>query len=248
MKEVFVLGVKILPVNLEKAFREVIEQVMIKAGGFFCLVNIHVVMEFQKDPKLLNMINRSTANFPDGKGLVMGLYLLGSKVDFKVRGTDLMLKLCGHASQKGLAIFLYGNTEKTLNKLRTRLCDAFHGIKIAGSISPPFRSLTKKEDDTIVREINDADPDILFVSLGAPKQERWMAEHNERIKAVQLGVGAAFDFIAGEIREAPLWMQKAPLEWLHRMAQQPGKTTARMMKVPGFFYKILWQCKTRANR
>ena len=117
----------------------------------------------------------------------------------------------------------------------------YPGINIVGSISPPFRELTEEEDARFVKEINDADPDILFVSLGAPKQERWMAAHKGRIKAVQLGVGAAFDFMIGEIKQAPVWMQKMPLEWLHRMPQQPKKTFIRMLVVPKFFFLVFLQ-------
>jgi len=107
-------------------------------------------------------------------------------------------------------ISLFGKTEKNLDTLKKRLYELFLGIDIMGDVSPPFRELTEEEDTGFVKEINDADPDILFVSLGAPKQEKWMAGHKGRIKAVQIGVGAAFDFIIGEIRQAPVWMQKAP--------------------------------------
>lgn len=234
-------GIRILPVGIEEALREVVRCIARKNGDFFCLCNIHLVMECHKDPALRNIINRSAANFPDGMGLVMGLGMLGCRVDFKVRGTDLMLKLCSYTTENNLKIFLYGNTEENLVVLKMKLTELFPGINITGSISPPFRELNEEEDSKVVKEINDADPDILFVSLGAPKQEKWMADHKGRIKAVQLGVGAAFDFIAGTIKQAPLWMQKAPLEWLHRMPQQPRKTASRMLLVPGFFFLTFLQ-------
>jgi len=199
------------------------------------------VMESYKDYSFRDIINQSAGNFPDGKGLVMGLGMLGHHFDFKVRGTDLMLKLCSYAAENGLKIFLYGNTEKNLGALKIRLNELFPGISIVGAISPPFRELTEEEDVRFVKKINDADPDILFVSLGAPKQERWMAAHKGRIKAVQLGVGAAFDFIAGNIKQAPVWMQRLPLEWMHRMPQQPKKTFMRMLLVPKFFFLTLLQ-------
>jgi len=241
VKPATLLQVRFFPVGLEKAFQEVIKHIPKKQGDFFCLANIHLVMECHKDPVLRNIINQSAANFPDGMGLVMGLKMLGCKFDFKVRGTDLMLKLCSYASNNNLKIFLYGNTEENLDVLKKRLDELFPGINIVGAISPPFRELTEEEDVRFVKKINDADPDILFVSLGAPKQERWMAAHKGRIKAVQLGVGAAFDFIIGEIKQAPVWMQKLPLEWLHRMPQQPGKTFVRMLVVPKFFFLTLLQ-------
>ena len=234
-------GIRILPIGIEEALREVILYIPRKNGDFFCFANIHLVMECHKDPKLRNMINQSAANFPDGMGLVMGLRMLGCKFEFKVRGTDLMLKLCSYASKNNLKIFFYGNSEENLTALKERLSALFPNINIAGAISPPFRSLTDDEDSAVVNRINDTDPDILFVSLGAPKQEKWMAEHRGRVKAIQIGVGAAFEFIIGGIRQAPLWMQKAPLEWLYRLPQQPKKTFIRMLMVPGFFYLTFLQ-------
>ena len=143
-------------------------------------------------------------------------------------------ELSALVNQKVIPSRIAEKLEKKLNKL-------FPGINIVGAISPPFRELTVEEDDEFIKEINDADPDILFVSLGAPKQEKWMAAHKGRIKPVQLGVGAAFDFIIGEIKQAPVWMQSMPLEWLHRMPQQPKKTFIRMLVVPKFFFLVFLQ-------
>lgn len=241
IKPLTLLGLNFFPAELDKAFQEVIRHIPKKNGDFFCLCNIHLVMECQKDPELQKMVNQSAANFPDGMGLVMGLRMLGCKFRFKVRGTDLMLKLCSYASNNNLKIFFYGNSEENLAALKERLTALFPNINIAGAISPPFRSLTDDEDSAVVNRINDTDPDILFVSLGAPKQEKWMAEHRGRVKAIQLGVGAAFEFIMGGIRQAPLWMQEAPLEWLHRLPQQPKKTITRMLLVPNFFFRTLIQ-------
>jgi exopolysaccharide biosynthesis WecB/TagA/CpsF family protein len=198
-------------------------------------------MECYKDPVLRSLVNQSTAIFPDGLGVVIGLKLFGCHFKFKVRGADLMLKLCSYASTNHLKIFLYGSTERNLTTLQKRLKELFPQINIVGTISPPFRRLTEDEDSAFVSKINQADPDILFVALGAPKQERWMAEHRGRIKAVQLGVGAAFDFITGNLKEAPLWMQKTPLEWLHRLPQQPQKTIWRMRLLPPFALLSLFQ-------
>ncbi|MFX0195825.1 MAG: WecB/TagA/CpsF family glycosyltransferase [Candidatus Hodarchaeota archaeon] len=234
IRPVNLLGVNFLPVGIDVAFREVIKNIPNRNGDFFCLGNIHLVMECRKATTLQNMVNQSAANFPDGLGVVIALKLLGCHFDFKVRGTDLMLKLCSYASQNNLRIFLYGNTEENLIRLKKRLKVLFPDINIVGTISPPFRRLTEDENSALVSKINDTDPDLLFVSLGATKQERWMAEHRGRIKAIQLGVGAAFDFISGALKEAPLWMQKTPLEWLHRLPQQPKKTIWRMRLLPPF--------------
>lgn len=234
IKPVNLLGLNFLPVGIEDAFQEIIKHLPEKNGDFFCLGNIHLVMESRKDPALQNMVNQSVANFPDGLGVVIALRLLGCHFDFKVRGTDLMLKLASYASQNNLRIFFNGSTEENLLRLKERLKVLFPNINIVGTISPPFRRLTEDEDSAIVSKINDTDPDLLFVSLGATKQEKWMAKHRERIRAIQVGVGAAFDFISGNLKEAPLWMQKTPLEWLHRLPQQPRRTIWRMRLLPPF--------------
>lgn len=234
-------GVKFLPVGIEEALQEVIRCIPEKNGDYFCFSNIHVVMESHRNPELKSILNNATANFPDGMGVALALKFLGNTFKGRVRGADFMLKLCLHASKNNLKIFFYGNSEETLSALKEKLLRLFPGINIAGSISPPFRELTKDEDQAFVEKINAAVPDILFISLGAPKQEKWMSEHKGRIKAVQLGVGAAFSFITGKVKPAPKWMQKTALEWLYRLPQEPKKTIYRMSLVPGFILRILLQ-------
>ncbi len=240
-KPVALQGIKFLPVNIEDALREVVRYIPKRNGDYFCFANIHVVMESHKDPELKTILNSSAGNFPDGMGVAWTLKFMGNKFEDRVRGTDFMLRACSFAAEKNLKIFLYGNTEETLKALTDKLQRLFPGVNIAGTMSPPFRSLTEEEDKRFVREINRADPDILFVSLGAPKQEKWMAEHKGKIKAVQLGVGAAFSFITGKVVQSPKWMQKTGLEWLYRMPQEPGKTIYRMSMVPGFLWRTLIQ-------
>ncbi|MBM4146884.1 MAG: WecB/TagA/CpsF family glycosyltransferase [Nitrospira sp.] len=234
-------GVRIFPVDLDQAVEVVAGSIPQKNGDYFCFSNIHVVMESHRNPELKSILNNATANFPDGMGVALALKFLGNTFEGRVRGADFMLKLCSHASKNNLKIFFYGNSEETLSVLKEKLLGLFPGIKIAGSISPPFRELTKDEDQAFVEKINAAGPDMLFISLGAPKQERWMSEHKGRIKAVQLGVGAAFSFITGKVKPAPKWMQKTALEWLYRLPQEPKKTIYRMSLVPGFIFRILLQ-------
>lgn len=233
--------IKFYAVGLDDAVDLVIQQVTKKNGNYFCLANIHLVMEAHKDPELKKILNESVGNFPDGMGVAWALKNLGHKFDGRVRGTDLMLRLCDYASKNNLKIYLYGNTEETLISLKDILIRKYPGLGVAGYFSPPFRDLTNEEDEQVIEKINNAQPDILFVSLGAPKQEKWMAMHKGKIKAVQLGVGAAFDFITGNVKQAPLWMQKCGLEWLFRLPQQPRKTIYRMSLLPEFILKTLIQ-------
>lgn len=212
-----------------------------KGGDYFCFSNIHLAMEGIKNRDIRTTLNAAAANFPDGMGVAWALKILGHRFKDRVRGADLMLKLCEYASDNGLKVFFYGNTEETLEALKHKLTVMFPTLQISGMISPPFRILTHEEDEAYVKQINDSDADILFVSLGAPKQEKWMAEHKGRIRAIQLGVGAAFSFLTGKVRQAPKWMQKAGLEWLFRLPQQPGKTISRMTLVPEFLLRTLIQ-------
>jgi N-acetylglucosaminyldiphosphoundecaprenol N-acetyl-beta-D-mannosaminyltransferase len=237
-------GVKLLPVGIEDALQELKKYIPRKKGDFFCFANVHLIMECHND-SILKVLNQSAANFPDGMAVAWALKLLGSRFTGRVRGTDCMLQLCSYASENNLRVFLYGNTEQVLVALKQKLHTLFPAIKIAGVISPPFRELTDEEDQAMADSINKAAPDILFVSLGAPKQEKWMAEHKRKIKAIQLGVGAAFDFITGNVKQAPIWMQRVGLEWLYRMPQQPKKTIARMSLLPGFCFKTFLQLITK---
>ena len=234
-------GVKLLPVNLDEAIEVVARSIPERNGDYFCFVNIHVVMEGIKNPGIKRILNDAAANFPDGMGVAKALKMLGNRFDGRVRGADFMLKLCEYASENNLKVFFYGNTEETLTLLSEKLKSLYPELNIAGSASPPFRTLTKEEDDAYVKQINDSSTDILFVSLGAPKQEKWMAEHKGKIRAVQLGVGAAFSFLTGRVKQAPLSMQKTYLEWLYRLPQEPRKTIYRMLLVPEFLCRLLVQ-------
>lgn len=239
MSNIELFNLKICPVGLEQALKIVINHINRKEGDYFCLANIHLVMEAKKDQGLRKVLMESAATFPDGMGLAAALKFLGHKFNGRVRGADLMLKLCDFSARNGLKIFLYGNTKKNLYLLENKLISKYPGLNIVGSISPPFRELSQAEDQEVVKIIKRLSPDIIFVSLGAPKQEKWMAGHKNRMTAVQLGVGAAFDFITGSVKPAPLWMQRYYLEWLYRLPQQPRKTIYRMSLTPAFLYYVL---------
>lgn len=244
-KKTGLMGVDIFAVGLRDAVDIVMESVSKKTGGYFCFVNVHLLMEAKNNSLTRNALNASSGNFADGTGVAWALKILGSRFSGRVRGTDMMLSLCARASAKKVKIFLYGNTETVNSILVSKLNKLFPEIDIVGSISPPFRDLTKEETDEIVCRINDAQPDILFVSLGAPKQENWMAIHKDKIHCVQMGVGAAFNFITGTVRQAPVWMRHSGLEWLYRLPQQPGKTIRRLMYVPGFVSETIKAYKNK---
>jgi N-acetylglucosaminyldiphosphoundecaprenol N-acetyl-beta-D-mannosaminyltransferase len=238
---VYLLETKFFAVNMNDALEEVIRYLPNRRGEYFCFANIHLVMEAIRNPNIMNILNQSAGTFPDGMGVALALKFLNYKFRNRVRGTDFTIKMCEYAAHRNLKVFLYGNTEEVLRLLKEKLKTVFPGINVVGSISPPFRPLTKEEDERIVRYINELDPNILFVSLGAPKQEKWMAEHKGKIKSLQFGVGAAFDFIVEKVRQAPRWMQTLGLEWLFRLPQQPNKTITRMKLVPEFALRTFVQ-------
>jgi N-acetylglucosaminyldiphosphoundecaprenol N-acetyl-beta-D-mannosaminyltransferase len=166
---------------------------------------------------------------PDGAPVAWMLRRLGFAGQPRVNGPDLMWALCERCAASGQPVFLYGSTTATLERLVRRMGEAFPGLKLAGVESPPFQAMTDEEDAAVVKRINDSGASIVFVSLGCPKQEAWMAAHRGRVKAVMIGVGAAFDFHAGIVSRAPVWMRENGLEWLHRLGSEPRRLWRRYL-------------------
>jgi len=196
-------------------------------GRYICVSNVHMCMETfdNKDFKLV--VNNADLVIPDGKPLFWAQKLLGQKNAQQVRGTDIMLRLCEYAEKHRVSIGFYGGTTELLYKLKNTLVNKFPNIDIACQIAPPFRPLTEEEDKSFTQQINESKVRILFVGIGCPKQERWMAEHRSQLSCTMLGVGAAFDFITGRKKEAPRWMQNLGLEWLFRLLCEPKRLWKR---------------------
>src|SRR5690606_5511415 len=168
---------------------------------------------------------------PDGTPMVWLLWASGHRAAERVYGPDLMLAVLEMSVMRGYRHFFYGSSETTLTRLETSLRARFPGLVIAGSHSPPFRPLTAREDDAVVEMINAARPDIVWVGLSTPKQERWMADHRDRLEApVLVGVGAAFDLHAGIVRQAPRFVQRSGVEWLFRLAMEPRRLWRRYLR------------------
>lgn len=201
-----------------------------KSGKYICVSNVHMCMEAYDNENFEQVVNNANFVVPDGKPLVWGLNLLGENKAQQVRGSDLMLSLCKEAEKKKIPIGLYGGTVDSLEDLLKFLQREFPRLKIPFLISPPFRPLTLEEDCNYVKQINESGIKILFVGIGCPKQENWMAEHREKLSCVMLGVGAAFDFFSGRKKHAPRWMQKAGLEWVFRLAIDPKRLWKRYLK------------------
>jgi N-acetylglucosaminyldiphosphoundecaprenol N-acetyl-beta-D-mannosaminyltransferase len=241
-QRVNVLGVGVSAIDMSIAL-DVIER-WISAGDrqYVCVTGVHGVMESQRDAKLRRIHNDAGLVTPDGMPLVWVSRLKGFETS-RVYGPDLLLACCERFLPQQCRHFFYGAAEGVAERLGTRLSSRFPGLVVAGSFSPPFRALTPEEDHEIVAMINATEPDIVWVGLSTPKQERWMEEHLERVNApVLIGVGAAFDFHAGVKPQAPRWMQRTGLEWLFRMITEPRRLGRRyLVNNPLFVINLLLQ-------
>jgi N-acetylglucosaminyldiphosphoundecaprenol N-acetyl-beta-D-mannosaminyltransferase len=200
--------------------------------GYVCVANVHSVMASKEDPELAAALLGSSVNVPDGQPLVWAINLLGNSLGGRVYGPELMWRSCAHAATSGQRLYLYGGRNQgALVQLALNLRKGHPGLKIVGGYSPPHRPLTEEENEAVIAEINHAKPDIIWVGIGVPKQEKWMARMRPRLDApLLLGVGAAFDFHAGLVPQAPNWVQNAGMEWAFRLAQEPRRLWKRYLK------------------
>ncbi len=224
-----ILGVFIDAPDWKTALERISSWAARRESRYVCITNVHSVVTATQDTAFGNVVCEADMATPDGAPVAWMLRKLGFADQQRINGPDLMWRYCAQASQRGESIFLYGGTDETLAILQPKLLAAFPGLTIAGSISPPFRALTVEEDAADVARMNASGAGTVWVSLGCPKQEKWMAAHRGRVNAVMIGVGAAFDYHAGTIQRAPLWMQRNGLEWLHRLASEPGRLWKRYL-------------------
>lgn len=224
-----ILGTRIDAIDWTHALAQIEQWARARTSSYICICNVHVLMSAARDERFRAIINQADLATPDGMPLAWTLRARGFAQQERINGPDLMWRYCERAAERGLSIFLYGSTPLTLNGLSVRLRRAFPGLKIAGVCSPPFRALSAEEDEKIVASINRSGAGVVFVGLGCPKQEMWMAAHRGAIEAVMIGVGAAFDYHAGTLRRAPEWMQRRGLEWLHRLAHDPRRLWRRYL-------------------
>jgi N-acetylglucosaminyldiphosphoundecaprenol N-acetyl-beta-D-mannosaminyltransferase len=202
------------------------------ARGYVCVCNVHTVMASAEDPDLRAALLSSSVNVPDGQPLVWAMKALGHRLERRVYGPELMARACERAAASGQRFYLYGGRNQgALFQLALNLRQRYPGIKIVGGYSPPHRPLTTEERDVVIGEINSAGPDVVWVGIGVPKQEKWMAGMRPHLEApVLVGVGAAFDFHAGLVAQAPGWIQDAGLEWAYRLAREPRRLWRRYLR------------------
>jgi N-acetylglucosaminyldiphosphoundecaprenol N-acetyl-beta-D-mannosaminyltransferase len=226
-----ILGVPIALTDYANALDVMDRLVETRQRGYVCAAPVHALMVAQDDEEMLAALRGSTLVVPDGMPIVWAANLLGESLEDRVYGPELMLRYSDRCVERGHRVWLYGGRDQgSLVQLALSMRRRYPGIRIVGGYSPPFRALTSEEEDTIVEQINDAKPDVLWVGIGVPKQEKWMARMRERLDVpVMCGVGAAFDFHAGRVPQAPSWMQERGLEWIYRIAQEPRRLLPRYL-------------------
>lgn len=230
-----VIGVPIDSVTWSQALARISAWAAAKQSRYICICNVHSVVTARQDDLFAKVIRDADMATPDGAPVAWLIRRIGGPRQERINGPDLMWHYCAKAAQRNESIYLYGGQQRTLDILQRRLLAHFPGLKIAGAYSPPYRALTSEEDAAVVETINASGAGTVWVSLGCPKQEKWMAEHCGRISAVMIGVGAAFDYHAGTIQRAPLWMQRNGLEWLHRLCSEPRRLWKRYLVTNALF-------------
>lgn len=222
-----IMGVNIAVTDMDKTVDMITDNLEDWRGKYICVSNVHTTVTASEDDEYKNIQNSAVMALPDGGPLSQFSRKQGYNEAQRVTGPDLMKEILKMSGEHGWRHYFYGSTQETLDMLKEKLDERYPGAVVAGMYSPPFRELTPKEDAKIIEMINEAKPDFVWVGLGAPKQEKWMAAHEKRINGLMVGVGAAFDYEAGNIKRAPEWMQKCSLEWLYRLLQDPKRLFKR---------------------
>jgi N-acetylglucosaminyldiphosphoundecaprenol N-acetyl-beta-D-mannosaminyltransferase len=238
-----ILGIGVSAVTLDGAAAIIENWIRNRTPNYVCITGAHGVIESRRDEELRSIHNGAGMVTPDGMPLVFMARRLGFNRVTRVCGSDLMRRLTEISAARGYRQFYYGGSPGLADRLGATLKARFPALEIAGTMTPPFRALTPEEDDAAIERINAAAPDIVWVGLSTPKQELWMASHVGPLNgAVLIGVGAAFDFLAGTKSQAPVWMQRSGLEWTYRLACEPRRLWKRYARiVPVFLVLALAQ-------
>lgn len=217
----YIVGMRVDSTSYSDAVDRILAWGRAGESRYICVATAHMVMEAYDSPEFRRVVNDADLVTPDGMPLVWMLRSLGIRGQQRVYGPDLMLAVCAAAQAHGVPVGFYGGTLEALDRLVGAMQARFPPLSIAYAYAPPFRALTPQEDQEVVDQINASGARILFVGLGCPKQERWTSTHRGQVRAIMVGVGAAFQFHAGLVRQAPAWMQQAGLEWFFRLLMEP---------------------------
>lgn len=232
-----VLGVPLALTSYEGASAWIDAAVAHREPGYVCVAAVHTVMACREDPELRSAVLGSSMTVPDGQPLVWALNALGHGLESRVYGPELMARYCERSAATGVRMYLYGGRDQgALAQLALNLRTKYPGLQIVGGHSPPFRPLTSDEENALVADIDASGADIVWVGIGVPRQEKWMARMRDRLEApVLIGVGAAFDFHAERVRQAPPRLQRAGLEWAFRLVTEPRRLWRRYLRYNPWF-------------
>lgn len=238
MNKFSILKVQVSAINMDDACLLAEDAILNRQKRYICVCPVSTIMECKRDASALKSVNSADLVTPDGMPVVWIGRMRGHSNIRRVYGPELMESLCSISQKKGYRNYFYGSTENVLNRLKKNLNKKYPELTVSGVYSPPFRRLTKEEDDRIVETINNSNSDIIWIGLGSPKQDLWMYEHRNRINApVMVGVGAAFDFLSGVKPQAPLWVRNHGFEWLFRLVTEPRRLWRRyLIDNPLFIY------------
>jgi N-acetylglucosaminyldiphosphoundecaprenol N-acetyl-beta-D-mannosaminyltransferase len=238
-----ILGVGVSVLNLDTATELIAEAIKNREKGYICVTGVHGVSEAQNDPAFKKILNRSFLCTPDGMPLVWIGRLRGYSEMKRVYGPDLMKRVCEWSRSNNCVHFLYGGMPGVADDLKKRLETDYPGIKVGATFTPPFRPLSPDEEKELIALVDKIRPDIIWVGLSTPKQERFMAEYLYRLNTtLMIGVGAAFDFLTGRVKQAPRWIQRIGLEWFFRMCCEPKRLATRYLKNnPLFILRLFMQ-------
>jgi len=217
----------------------VTERALEKKPSYVCFANVHMVIEAYKNRSFLEMLSKADLVLADGKPIAIACKILHHKKQERICGMDFTPRILEKANEKKLSAFIYGSTTAVISSAREKIISSYPNIRFAGAISPPFRQLTEEEIKNDIEKINLSGADLVFVALGCPKQEKWMAENSNKINSVLLGIGAALKVFAGLEKRAPAWMQNLSLEWFYRLIQQPGRLFKRYVYTNSYFLFLL---------
>ena len=239
-----ILGVNIAAIDMRWLLDFLNENIGELSGDYICVSNVHTTVTAYEDEEYCKVQNGGILAIPDGGPLSSVGQKRGFKNMQRTTGPTLMEEVFKISASKGYRHYFYGSTEETLERLYTVLTEKYPGIQIVGMYSPPFRPMTEDEDKAIIERINETKPDFVWVGLGAPRQEKWMAAHQGQINGLMIGVGAGFDYHAGNIQRAPEWMQKNNLEWVYRLLQDPKRLFKRYLYTNT---KFIWNAMIRGK-
>ncbi len=239
-----IMGVDIAAINMEWLLDFTKKNVKELSGDYICVTNVHATVMAYENEKYKTVQNNAMLAIPDGGPLSSLGHKRGFKEMSRTTGPSYMGEVLKMSGKYGWKHYFYGSTDETLGKMRRTIENDFPGAVVVGMYSPPYRPLSSEENKAIVEKINELSPDFIWVGLGAPKQENWMADHQGKVRGLMVGVGAAFDYYAGNINRAPQWMQKSNLEWLYRLVQDPKRLFRRYFVTNS---KFLWNAVVRGK-